>query len=123
MNPEKMETIGRVIQSFRQRDNVGIKIAGSGGQGVILAGNILGAASMNANFNASQMQSYDAATRGTSVSSDVIISRKGVLNYPVIKKADLLVTFTQTTFDTLQRKVKPTGIIRADEDLVASTGS
>ncbi len=109
---------GQSIQDLQQRGKIDIKIAGSGGQGVILAGYILGAAAINANLSAVQMQSYGAAARGSNVSSDVIIQRTGTVNYPVVKKIDLLVAFTQQTFDDLKRKVKSSGIILVDQDLV-----
>ncbi len=109
---------GQSIQDLQQRGKIDIKIAGSGGQGVILAGYILGAAAINANLSAVQMQSYGAAARGSNVSSDIMIQRTGPVNYPVVKKIDLLVAFTQQTFDDLKRKVKPSGIILVDQDLV-----
>lgn len=107
-----------LLQDFQRCNKTDIKIAGTGGQGVILMGHILGAAAINANLSAVQMQSYGAATRGSNVSSDIIIQRTGIVHYPVVKKIDLLVAFTQQTFDELKRKVKPNGLILVDKDLV-----
>ena len=118
MNAEVIEKYAHIIHQFRKLSTYKIKLVGTGGQGIILAGYILGNASIIANINAIQVQSYGAATRGSDVSSDVILRKEGQINYPVVKKMDLLVVFTQSTFDYYRYKVKPGGIILADEDLV-----
>ncbi len=118
MSNDVGNALSPVIVEFQQKQKFDIKIAGNGGQGIILAGNILGAAAINANLSAVQMQSYGAAARGSNVLSDVIIQRSGAVNFPVVKWIDLLVAFTQQTLDDLLRKVKPNGIVLVDEDLV-----
>jgi 2-oxoglutarate ferredoxin oxidoreductase subunit gamma len=114
-----LEDLGQVIAQFQDRPLYEIKLTGTGGQGIILMGYILGNAAMLANYNATQVQSYSAATRGGDVSSDVIIRKEGGVNFPVVKKMDLLLAFTQSTFNFYKGLVKPGGIILADEDLVA----
>ena len=48
-----------------------IRIAGFGGQGIVLAGRILGEAAINAGFKAVQTQSYGPESRGGAVSLSV----------------------------------------------------
>ena len=56
-----------------------IRIAGFGGQGVVLAGVLLGtAATLKDNKHAIQTQSYGAAARGGAARSDVIISDENI---------------------------------------------
>ena len=51
-----------------------IRICGFGGQGIILAGVILGEAATRAGFMAVQTQSYGPESRGGAARSEVVIS-------------------------------------------------
>lgn len=85
----------------------GVRICGVGGMGVILSSVVLGKAAIYDNKIAVQTQSYGAEQRGTKVRSDVIISESGVINYPIIDKADILIAFTQEAFDFFIPNTKP----------------
>ena len=83
----------------KKKDDISIRFCGSGGMGVILASVILGTAAILDNKNAIQTQSYGAEQRGTKVKSDVIISSRERINYPVVEKADILVALSKDAFD------------------------
>ncbi|MFH1101213.1 MAG: 2-oxoacid:acceptor oxidoreductase family protein [Methanobacteriota archaeon] len=95
-----------------------IRICGFGGQGVILAGVIIGkAASVYMNYNAVQSQSYGPEARGGAARSEVIISDEKI-GYPRPIGIDVLVAMSQESFDTYKGDVRDDAIIIVDPDLV-----
>ena len=95
-----------------------IRICGFGGQGVILAGFIIGkAASVFMNYNAVQSQSYGPEARGGAARSEVIISDEKI-GYPRPTGVDLLVAMSQESFDTYRDDISENTIIVVDPDLV-----
>ena len=67
---------------------ISVRLSGFGGQGVVLAGVILGrAASLYSGLNATQSQSYGVESRGGYCRSEVIISDKPI-DYPKITEGD-----------------------------------
>ena len=95
-----------------------IRIAGTGGMGVVLAGVILGrAAVVYDGLDAIQTQSYGSEARGTAAKSEVIISSKPI-KYPKVRKSDFLIAMSQKAFDLYASEVKEGSIIIVDEDIV-----
>lgn len=95
-----------------------IRICGFGGQGVILAGFIIGkAASVFMNYNAVQSQSYGPEARGGAARSEIIISDEKI-GYPRPTSVDLLVAMSQESFDTYRDDLRDDTIIIIDPDLV-----
>ena len=97
-----------------------IRIVGFGGQGVILAGIVLGhAAAVHEGKKAVQTQSYGAETRGGSARSEVIISDEKI-DYPKVISADVTITMSQESFDKYGVDTKPGSALFVDADLVTS---
>ena len=95
-----------------------IRIAGFGGQGVILAGFIVGkAACVFGPYNAVQSQSYGPEARGGAARSEVIISDERI-GYPRPTSADLFVAMAQEAFNSYQHDLHDKTIIIIDQDLV-----
>jgi 2-oxoglutarate ferredoxin oxidoreductase subunit gamma len=94
-----------------------IRIAGFGGQGVVLAGRLLGEAAILAGKRAVQTQSYGPESRGGAARSEVVISDQDI-DYPKVVKADILVALSQPAFDKYRTAVKESGKIIVDADLV-----
>ena len=95
-----------------------IRICGFGGQGVILAGFIIGkAASVFMDYNAVQSQSYGPEARGGAARSEVIISDEKI-GYPRPTGVDLFVAMSQESFDTYRDDIDDDTIIVVDPDLV-----
>ena len=92
---------------------VEIRIAGLGGQGVVLAGQILGRAAVFEGFNAVQTQSYGAEARGSAAKSEVIISNKHVW-YPYVRKCDILIVLSQEALDKYIKDLKENGTLIID---------
>lgn len=88
-----------------------------GGQGIILAGVILGEAAVNAGMEAVQSQSYGPESRGGAARSEVIIADE-TIDYPMVISADCLVALSQPGYDKYCEGIKPGATVMVDEDLV-----
>jgi 2-oxoglutarate ferredoxin oxidoreductase subunit gamma len=95
-----------------------ILITGFGGQGIVLAGLILGkAASLKDRKESTLTQSYGPEARGGACSAQVIISN-GTIHYPYVRKPDVLVCMSQGGFDKFCVNLKDDGALIIDQDLV-----
>jgi 2-oxoglutarate ferredoxin oxidoreductase subunit gamma len=95
-----------------------IRICGFGGQGVILAGFIIGkAASVFQNYQAVQSQSYGPEARGGAARSEVIISDEKI-GYPRPLGVDVLLAMSQESFDSYRGDIRDDTIIVVDPDLI-----
>lgn len=95
-----------------------IRLAGSGGQGLVLAGVILGeAASVYENLYAVQSQSYGPEARGGASKSEVIIGTQAV-SYPKATCPDLLLALTQESYDKYAKATRKGGYIVYDSEAV-----
>jgi 2-oxoglutarate ferredoxin oxidoreductase subunit gamma len=95
-----------------------VRLSGSGGQGLVLAGVILGeAVALNQGRNAVQTQSYGPEARGGSSKSEVIIS-DGEIDYPKATEVDFLLALTQEACDKYVKDLKPEGVLVADSRTV-----
>ncbi|MDF1553111.1 MAG: 2-oxoacid:acceptor oxidoreductase family protein [Deferrisomatales bacterium] len=97
-----------------------IRLAGSGGQGLITAGVILAeAAALHEGRNAVQTQSYGPEARGGASKAEVIIS-DGPIHFPKAQRLDVLLAMTQEASDLYYHDLKYEGILLIDSDLVTS---
>jgi 2-oxoglutarate ferredoxin oxidoreductase subunit gamma len=95
-----------------------VRISGFGGQGVALAGFVLGKAlSLSEGLEVVMTQSYGPEARGGASSSNLVIADKEI-NYPLVQDADVLVIFSQEGYTKYRPQVKPDAIVFIDEDLV-----
>lgn len=94
-----------------------IRIAGIGGQGIILAGIILAEAALQDGACVAQSQVYSPETRGGNSISEVILSNMEI-DYPRALKLDLLVALTQEGCNRNLRDMKAEGLVIVDSDLV-----
>lgn len=100
-----------------------ILITGFGGQGIVLAGQILGkAASLGDHKEATLTQSYGPEARGGACSAQVIISEKKI-HYPYVRSPDILVCMSQGGYDKYADLLKIDGLLIIDQDLVQASGS
>jgi 2-oxoglutarate ferredoxin oxidoreductase subunit gamma len=97
-----------------------VRIAGSGGQGVILAAIVLAeAATLDGKYSA-QSQTYGAEARGGMSRADVVLSYVEI-DYPWGTEFDILVALTQQGYDQNVSAMKSDGIVIVDSDLVQRT--
>jgi 2-oxoglutarate ferredoxin oxidoreductase subunit gamma len=90
-----------------------IRISGLGGQGVVLAGQILGRAAVYDGKNVVQTQSYGAEARGSVAKSEVIISDDKI-GFPMVRKCDILVAMNQEALDRHLNDVKEGSVLIVD---------
>ncbi len=96
-----------------------IKIGGLGGQGVILAGIIIGrGASIHENKYASLTQSFGPEARGSACSAQIIISDEPV-EYPYVTHPDILVVMSQEACNRFMPELAPGGMLIHESDLVS----
>ena len=95
-----------------------VRIAGFGGQGVVLAGVVLGTAAVIYNGKkAVQTQSYGAEARGGAARSEVILDDSEIV-YPRVRRPDILVALSAPALNKFIGDLKPGGTLIVDEDLV-----
>jgi 2-oxoglutarate ferredoxin oxidoreductase subunit gamma len=95
-----------------------IRLAGEGGQGMILAGIILAeAAAIYDGKNAIQTQSYGPEARGGASKAEVILG-DGEIDYPKVISADVLVVMSQEACDKYASALKKNGLLIVDEEKV-----
>jgi len=90
-----------------------IRFGGSGGQGVVLAAQILGKAAVLDGRNALQTQAYGAEARGSMAKSEIIISDSKI-GFPAVRKCDILVAMNQESLNTLIKDMKDDGMLIVD---------
>lgn len=91
-----------------------IILSGSGGQGLIMAGQILAEAVVRDRKNTAQTQSYGPEARGGASKAEVIISDEEI-DYPKVTKPDILLVMSQ---EALQKYL---GKLGADSTLIVDT--
>lgn len=97
-------------------------VTGFGGQGIVLAGKILGMAAVLGDKKESTLvQSYGPESRGGACSAQVIVS-DAVIQYPYIKTPDVLVCMSQSAYDKYKDQLRPKGLLLIDRDLVKADG-
>lgn len=101
-------------------DKIEIRISGLGGQGVVLAGRILGEAAVYSGKNAVQTQSYGAEARGSVAKSEVIIS-VGKIGFPMVRKCDILIAMSQEAVEKNVKDLKKKGLLIIDSTTVKDT--
>ena len=104
-------------------DRKEIRLAGEGGQGMILAGIILAeAAAIYDNKNATQTQSYGPEARGGASKAEVVIAQAEI-DHPEVVTADILVAMSQEACDKYAGNLKKDGVLIVDQEKVGRVPS
>ena len=99
-----------------------IRLAGFGGQGVILSAIVLGkAASIYQNGFATMTQNFGPEARGGACSAQLILSDSPVL-YPYVSQPDILVVSSQEAYTRFAPELKDNGTLIVEQDLVRVDG-
>ena len=100
-------------------DRHDIRLCGYGGQGIVLAGYIIGqAAAVYEGKNAVLIQDYGPEARGGACRADVVISDETVL-YPYIEAPSILVAMSQEAYEKYSPSRRDDTLVIIDQDLVA----
>lgn len=106
-----------------QGSRIEIRLAGEGGQGMILAGIILAeAAAIFDRKNAIQTQSYGPEARGGASKAEVVISNDEI-DHPEVIMADVLVAMSQEACDKYAGNLNKDGLLIVDQERVGRVPS
>ncbi len=95
-----------------------IRVAGFGGQGVILSAILLGkAASIYQGAYATMTQNFGPEARGGACSAQLVLSDSPIL-YPYVTKPDILLVMSQEAYVRFGPELKDGGILIVEQDLV-----
>jgi 2-oxoglutarate ferredoxin oxidoreductase subunit gamma len=95
-----------------------VRLAGYGGQGIVLMGLLLGkAAVLFDGKEAVFTQSYGPEARGGASSADVVIA-DGPVDYPLVTRPDCLVVMFQEAYERYRSGLIEGGLLVLDQDLV-----
>lgn len=95
-----------------------VRFGGVGGQGIVLAGQLLGkAAVLFDGKEAVCTQTYGPEARGGASKTDVIISDKPV-DYPFVIQADVMAVLFQEAYAKFRPSLRPGGILVIETSLV-----
>ena len=95
-----------------------VRLCGFGGQGVVLAGTILGYTGVSDGKWVAGSNSYGAEARGGACRADVIISDKPI-SFPHVVKADILIAMYQLAYDRYIESVNSeNGMVIYDPQMV-----
>lgn len=104
-------------------DRTEIRLAGEGGQGMILAGIILAeAAAIYEGKNVTQTQSYGPEARGGASKAEVVIAN-GEIDHPEVLEPDILVALSKDACNKFAADLKPGGLMIVDAEKVAESAA
>lgn len=99
-----------------------IRLSGFGGQGMALAGFLLGKAfSLYAGQEAVMTQAYGPEARGGASSANLVVSDTPI-DYPFVEHPDVLIAMSQEAYTKFRPTAKPNALILIDEELVTPNG-
>ncbi|MFZ5354180.1 MAG: 2-oxoacid:acceptor oxidoreductase family protein [Bacillota bacterium] len=93
-----------------------VRLSGSGGQGLLLAGIILAESAIIEGKNAVQTQSYGPEARGGASKSEVLIS-DDTIDFPKVRNCDILLALTQKSYEQYNEGLKDNGILIIDSSV------
>ena len=104
--------------SSKKHQQQEILFTGFGGQGIVLAGRILGKAAVIGDHKESTLvQAYGPEARGGACSAQVVIAESSI-HYPYVRHPDILVCMSQAGFEKFIGDIKTGGTLIIDPDLV-----
>lgn len=95
-----------------------VRLSGTGGQGIVLAGIILAEAAVLEGLNVVQSQVYGPESRGGASRAEVIISREAI-RYPKVTRPDVVLAMSQEAANRYAGSVREGGLLVVDQAFVA----
>ena len=96
-----------------------IRMTGFGGQGVVLATYVTGAAcAVHSPLHATMIQSFGPEARGAACAATLVVSDSEVL-YPYTGKTDILVALSTDGYEKYRNALKDDGVLIHEKNLVA----
>jgi Pyruvate/2-oxoacid:ferredoxin oxidoreductase gamma subunit len=101
MQPEELAVAGKPI-------DLQVRVAGFGGQGVLLLGEVLAEAGLDAGLEVSWLPSYGPEMRSGTSNCHVRLSRKAI-DSPLVTAPNVLVAMNEPSLKKFDKAVKPGG--------------
>jgi len=98
--------------------NEKVIVAGFGGQGVMLLGQILAYAANEEGLHTIWIPSYGPETRGGTANCSVVISENPI-HSPIVSECDTLIAFNEPSLKKFEHTVKQGGTIIANSGLIS----
>ncbi|GMU83567.1 MAG: 2-oxoglutarate ferredoxin oxidoreductase subunit gamma [Planctomycetota bacterium] len=92
-------------------------IAGFGGQGILLMGQLLAEAAMDEGFHATWFPSYGPEMRGGTANCATIIADEEI-GAPISRQYDAVIVMNEPSQDRFASIVRPGGLLLANDDLI-----
>ena len=102
------------IKNFREQT---LRIAGFGGQGVLMAGTTLGLLGMECDLNVSWLPSYGPEMRGGTANCHVVLSGKET-GSPVVDTPNVLIAMNGPSLDEFEPTVSKDGLIIVNSSII-----
>jgi 2-oxoglutarate ferredoxin oxidoreductase subunit gamma len=99
------------------RHETRIIIAGFGGQGIVLIGNVIARAAVIENKNVVGMVSYGAEMRGGTANATVVISDDEIFN-PFVSCPDMAIILNQPSLDRFEPRVEKNGLVLLNTSMI-----
>jgi Pyruvate/2-oxoacid:ferredoxin oxidoreductase gamma subunit len=97
--------------------NPRLKIAGFGGQGILLLGVAMAECGMQAGYKVSWLPSYGPEMRGGTANCHVRISETEI-GSPLVAESDVLIAMNRPSLEKFEKDVRPGGILLYDGSLI-----
>lgn len=103
-------------KTSKQSKKMEIRLAGSGGQGIILATIILAEAAIEAGKYTAQSQSYGPEARGGMCKAEVVIDEEPI-GYTKVENPTFLMALTQESLDKYTKSIDKNCLVLVDSSL------
>jgi len=116
--PSPSQEEAKALRRGKPIERLEVRIAGAGGQGIMLAGTLLGAAAaVHEQRHAVTIPSYGPESRGGASKSDIVIS-DDLVEYPRVSHPNILVITFQEAYEKYKQPRAEGCILITEEDLV-----
>ncbi len=95
------------------REITQIRLAGFGGQGIVLAGMLLGFAGVREGLEVANSNSYGAQARGSACKAEVVLGKKPII-FPHVLTSDILIAMSQEAYELFLPHMADGGMILFD---------
>lgn len=109
-----IEADAGLVNNFEDQN---LRIAGFGGQGVLLAGTTLGSLAMECDLKVSWLPSYGPEMRGGTANCHVVVSNKDI-GSPVVEKPNVLIAMNGPSYDEFEPTVAPGGLVIINSSII-----
>ena len=102
------------VKNFQEQK---LRIAGFGGQGVLMAGTTLGYLALYHGLNTTWLPSYGPEMRGGTANCHVVLSNK-TIGAPVVESPNVLIAMNGPSLDEFEKIVVPGGMIIVNSSII-----